>query len=432
MRRRSGHDGYAVANGLAVSLSFRDGSPARGSDTTYSPAIPMAVTSSSVLIALLTPPGRGALAVVGVAGSGALELVAQRFAPLGRRPLTDRPDGAVIFGLWAHPAGYEELVVVRHAADRLEIHCHGGLAASTAVMASLESLGATRPPGAVFIRCHVSPGSTPDRAEIELEARAALARVGGPKAARILCRQLSGSLASEMERVHSLWQEGDMIAATAAEDRLRQAARIGLRLVEPWRVVVSGPVNAGKSSLVNTLAGFARSIVSAEPGTTRDVVTTRLVLSGWEVDLIDTAGLRPPHETTSTTERIGIERALAAAADADLVLHITEMQPSLAATSATSVHRLTPFQEDAPPCIDVLSKCDLAPGVPAPPGVLRTSGRTGEGIDALIAAIVATLIPEETTDPALLSDAVPFTARQMALLSGCLSAPTGRPFKVEP
>ena len=79
------------------------------------------------------------------------------------------------------------------------------------------------------------------------------------------------------------------------------ASRVGLRLVKPWRVVVSGPVNAGKSSLVNALAGFSRSIVSAEPGTTRDVLETRIVLDGWEIDLIYTAGLREPDEVASAT-----------------------------------------------------------------------------------------------------------------------------------
>ena len=157
---------------------------------------------------------------------------------------------------------------------------------------------------------------------IELEAREALASVSGPKAARILCRQLAGVLADELERIDFLRQAGDAVAVVMATERLVLASRVGLRLVKPWRVVVSGPVNAGKSSLVNALAGFSRSIVSAEPGTTRDVLETRIVLDGWEIDLIDTAGLREPDEVASATERAGIERALAAAVTADLVLQV--------------------------------------------------------------------------------------------------------------
>ena len=90
----------------------------------------------------------------------------------------------------------------------------------------------------------------------------------------------------------------------------------------PWRVVLGGAVNAGKSSLVNALVGHARSIVTAVPGTTRDLVETRIVLDGWEVDLVDTAGLRGAAEGVDAVERAGIDRAVAAAEDADLVLRI--------------------------------------------------------------------------------------------------------------
>jgi tRNA modification GTPase len=214
-------------------------------------------------------------------------------------------------------------------------------------------------------------------------------------------------------------------------------------------------VNAGKSSLVNALAGYARSIVSAEPGTTRDAVTTRLVLGGWEIDLVDTAGLREPDEAASATERAGIERALAAAADADLVLQVGQasacqthqhasprhsnirptpndrsqppspqrdrLKPVLLWTGDRDCHRLKPVllqvrQAESCPALRVLSKSDLAPGSVAPPGAILTSAHTGAGIDLLAAAIVAALVPEATADPTLLTGPMPFTPRQVALL----------------
>lgn len=414
---------------------------------------------SDLETALLTPPGRGALAVVGVWGRGAVDLVARCFTPRGSQSLADRPDGAIVFGRWGDPARGEELVVVRHAADWLEIHCHGGFAASDAVISSLKSSLPSRPlsgPPTVETRApnaplrsaipRFPPGAwslhsaikierpaglappSPLRAQIEADARTALARAGGPQAARILCRQLAGGLADELERIASLRAAGDEAAATTAEGRLRRASRVGLRLLEPWRVVVSGPVNAGKSSLVNALAGYARSIVSAEPGTTRDLVITRLVLGGWEIDLIDTAGLREPDEAASATERAGIERALAAAADADLVLKVgpaddvTEMRPFMARISVPAVRPEEPRASSpgrisvAVPRLEVTSKGDLAPGSVAPPGAILTSAHTGAGIDALAAAIVAALLPEETADPTLLTGPVPFTPRQVALL----------------
>lgn len=358
----------------------------------------MATAPSPIRIALLTPAGRGALAVVGVAGIGAVELVRRLFTARGGRPLAERPDGSIVFGRWADPERGEDVVVVRHAADRLEVHCHGGLAASAAVIRSLESLGAARQPWGEWLEG--------DSDAIASEAREALARAAGPKAARILCRQLAGALAAELDRIGSLQVAGDMAAAGAAVQRLVRASGVGLRLTRPWRVVVTGPVNAGKSSLVNALAGYSRSIVSAEPGTTRDILETRLVLDGWEIDLVDTAGLREPAAATSATERAGIERALATAAEADLVVHV-----------AASPGPAGGFPgEGRPRDLLVASKSDLASDTAAPPGVIRTSAHTGEGLATLADAIVRSLIPEETADPPLLAGPVPFTSRHMSLL----------------
>lgn len=355
----------------------------------------MFMHSAPVRVALLTPVGRGALAVVGVAGGDALAAVARLFMPRGATQLDERTEGALVFGRWGDPERGEELVVVRHSAERLEVHCHGGLAASAAVIESLVAIGAARQSWPEWL---AGCGAR----EIEIEAREALARAGGPKAARILCRQLAGALDAELARIAGLEASGNVAGAAVARERLRRASRVGLRLVRPWRVVVAGAVNAGKSSLVNALAGYARSIVSPEPGTTRDVLETRLVLDGWEIDLIDTAGLRDA--PAGPTEAAGIERARQVTAAADLVLHVVEAR----AASAEPAHDST---------ILVRSKCDLTPGDPElPPDAIRTSAVTGEGIDALAAAIVRRLVPEERDAAALLDGPVPFTARQVDLL----------------
>lgn len=344
----------------------------------------------SVRVALLTPSGRGALAVVGVAGGGAVDTLARLFEPRGTTPLADRPDGGVAFGRWGDPERGEEVVVVRRTAESLEIHCHGGVAASEAVIQSLEAQGCLRQPWQEWL---AAGGATP----IEIEAREALAKAGGPKAARILARQLAGALQRELDRIESMRAAGDTAAAREAADRLARAARVGLRLTRPWRVVVAGEVNAGKSSLVNALAGYGRSIVSAEPGTTRDVLETRIVLDGWEIDLIDTAGLREGE--IGATERAGIDRALAAAADADLVL------------------RVGGGGVCGPRDLAVATKCDLEPPGFSPDlqfeaGVICTSAVTGAGIAELAAAIVRRLVPEEHDDPSLLAGPVPFTVGQ--------------------
>jgi len=359
------------------------------------------IHSRAVLVSLLTPPGRGALAVVGLAGSRAALLVDRAFAPRGERRVAAREDGAVAFGTWRTTG--EDVVVVRHHADLVEVHCHGGVAAATAVVASLVAIGAEE---AVWPRWLAAAGSS----ETLVEAHEALARAGGPKAARILARQAAGALDAELERIAGLRAAGDRGAADAAIATLLRASRVGLRLTRPWRVVVAGAVNAGKSSLVNSLAGHARSIVSPEPGTTRDLVETRIVLDGWEVDLVDTAGLRDPSVAAGPVERAGIDRALAAMAGADLVL------------------RVWPANAGPPPAVGsgellVVSKIDVAPaGHRWPTDAMPTSATTGAGVAELAIAVAARLVPEERADPDLLAGAVPFTPRQVEMIGGGDSA----------
>lgn len=340
--------------------------------------------------ALLTPPGRGALAVVGIAGRRACDLADRLFRSRAGRPLAARPDRSLAVGVWQAIPGSagEELVVVREAADRLEVHCHGGAAAAEAVLSSLEAAGAVRLAWPEWL-------AAIEADPIAIEARRALALAEGPRAARILGRQLAGELAAELARI------GGLAAADRgpAVDRLLAAARVGLRLVEPWRVVVTGPVNAGKSSLVNALAGHARSIVAAEPGTTRDLVVTRLVLHGWGVDLVDTAGERCDVDAASPTERAGIARAAEAAGAADLVLRI--------------VPAGSPPPEPGPRELLVITKADLVPDAAFPAVATVTSVVTGQGIAALEARIVAALVPEAATTPGLLDGPVPFTPRHV-------------------
>ena len=359
--------------------------------------------SAALHVALLTPPGRGALAAVGLVGPGAAACVDRFFTSRGG-PVAGRGDGAVCFGRWRATTGSagEELVVVRHTADRIEVQCHGGEGAAAAVIGSLAEAGAEQMAWDAWLQEAGCP-------EIELEARTALAVAGGPKAARILCRQLAGELDRELARIAALQAAGDVATAMAAAQRLLAAARVGLRLTRPWRVVAAGAVNAGKSSLVNAIAGHARSIVSAQPGTTRDLVTTRLVLDGWEVDLVDTAGLRDGDDVAGDVERAGIARAVAARGDADLVLQVVAWDDAAGRAC-----------RPAPDELLVITKGDLAGDAAEviQQDAVVTSAVTGVGLDSLVARIMERLVPEERDDPALLAGAVPFTDRQVRSIRG--------------
>lgn len=349
--------------------------------TTLSSSSRAAVQPVSVTV--LTPAGRGALAVVGVAGEGAASLVDTLFSRRGGS-LGARSDGAIAFGVWRETG--EQVVVVRHSASRLEIHCHGGLAASAAVIDGLTAAGAVRGEWEDWL-----PGGACGR-----EAAALLHAAAGPKAAMILARQAAGALDREFER---LTTTDDRVASAR---RLRAAARVGLRLTRPWRVVLAGSVNAGKSSLMNAIAGHARSIVSPTPGTTRDVIVAPLVLGGWGVELLDVAGSRDATAAASASEREGIARAATVRETADLVLRVV---PADAPNPAKA----------GPNELLVLTKCDLLHG-PPPAAAITTSAVTGEGIGDLIDAIVAKLVPEEQANPMLLSGPVPFLSQHVEAL----------------
>jgi tRNA modification GTPase len=295
----------------------------------------------------------------------------------------------------------EEVLVVR-ASRGWAVHCHGGAAAAAAILDDLDHLGANCSPAAAW---DAGGAST-----VAAEAIALLADIDAPRPARILCRQLAGQLDNELTGIAALVSQGDGVAAAQRADRLRRAARVGLRLAEPWRVVVTGPVNVGKSSLVNALAGHARSLVSPLPGTTRDVIETQLVLAGWKVVLVDTAGLRGAGDPASgATERAGIARAVAATGAADLIIRVddTGTEPTL---------------HDG---LVVWSKADLQSlEQPVPDGVLVTSSRSGAGLGALVATVMAKLVPE-ADEPGLLDGAVPFLPRHVEALNRVMA---GEPF----
>ena len=110
---------------------------------------PSTTGAQAVTVSLLTPPGRGALAVVGVRGCGAAMLVDQAFAARGARPIAALEDGAIAYGTWR--ATGEHVVVARRRADVVEVHCHGGIAAAAAVTGSLVAAGAAEVPWSAWL-----------------------------------------------------------------------------------------------------------------------------------------------------------------------------------------------------------------------------------------------------------------------------------------
>jgi tRNA modification GTPase len=232
--------------------------------------------------------------------------------------------------------------------------------------------------------------------------------------------QYHGALRREVEAIHGMLSEGNSGKAAERIERLLNLADFGLHLTRPWRVVIVGRPNVGKSSLVNALAGYQRAIEFDQPGTTRDVVSVTTAFDGWPVELSDTAGLHP---TSDEMELAGIALALDELRRADLAVWLLDAN-ILTGETAQSVEEIVAQQAEdvAAPwnrlrTLIVVNKCDLA----APPAhwegdFLAVSATVGTGLPELIETVARRLVPQ--APPA--GGAVPFTLRQIKLLREAL------------
>jgi tRNA modification GTPase len=340
--------------------------------------------------AVLTPEGRGAVATVLVEGPDATQTVARLFHSAAGKPLASYPLGAIAFGRW-HSAEGEELVVSRLTDDRIEIHCHGGKAAVAAILDSLRTAGC-----AVLSWSELLAQRAGDR--IQSQAAEALARATTERTAAILLDQFNGALASALREVMQWLGNNDEASHAAAQSAiavLESRIALGRHLTQPFRIVLAGRPNVGKSSLVNALVGYRRSIVFDQPGTTRDVVTAATALDGWPVEFADTAGIRATQESL---EQQGVVRAQASLAAADLRVLVFDGSCDWSPADRALL-------ESWPDAVVVHNKADLhaVDRSTRPPGIF-TSALTLSGIDELIQALVVRLAPA----PPAPGSAVPF------------------------
>lgn len=376
----------------------------------------------------LTPVGRGAVAVVLVAGQQAIHAVQQYFVANSRRLLSSAPLNRIFVGYWGSSDG-EELIVVRRSEDRVEVHCHGGVAAVRAVIADLIAQNCEeiswqewvrRTPAPLYLR--VTDSSVDDA--VTRAAHIALADAITTRTAAILVDQLNGALSRSIQDTVGAVEKSDWQEALRMASKLSSNSELGRHLTMPWRVVLAGPPNVGKSSLMNALAGFQRAIVTPTPGTTRDVVTLTTAIEGWPVELADTAGLRA---TSDELESAGVQLAQQMLATADVVLRVHDATCNRPEPSGVEELYLPPVPAVARrPVIDVWNKADLLSsatvvqrratandsGAAACPGVF-TSAVTGQGIAELTAAIGAALVPH----PPAADEAVPFTQSQIEAIT---------------
>lgn len=353
---------------------------------------------SDAIVALATPPGRSALALIRLSGRGAFEIGARLLHPFH----PDRPRVAVRVAV-RHPTTGEDLdlgLAICYPGpasytgeDQIEIATHGGLLVPGEVVAACVAAGARLAEPGEFTRRALQNGKVD---LVQAEATADLIDAGAPAQRRRALQQLERGLSRRLEALRDeILQLEALIAYNidfpeedegpvppeqverawhVVHDRLTRllaTAPEGERLHAGALVVIAGPPNAGKSSLFNALLGHERAIVTEIPGTTRDAIEAPAVLDGFPFRLVDTAGLR---DSPDRVERLGIEVSRRYLAGADLVLFCEEAGTVSDAGSAFLSELQTPI-------LFVSTKSDLHPP-PARPSV-AVSTVTGEGLDAV-------------------------------------------------
>ena len=373
------------------------------------------VVARETIAAIATPPGRGGIGIVRVSGKGLRRLL---HGIVGRVPVPRQAELADFSD--ADGTAIDRGIVIYFPApqsmtgeDVVELQGHGGPVVMDALLTRACELGAKiARPGEFTERAFLN-----DKIDLaQAEAVADLIDSASQRAAQAAMRSLEGEFSVQVTEIDGavldlrvfleaaidfadeeidFLGESDAVeqlqAIEACIDHLAVESRRGEALREGLDVVIAGPPNAGKSSLLNRLLAENRAIVTDVPGTTRDLLRADIEIGGVPIRLTDTAGLRADGDRVET---IGVERARTAIAQADLVLAVedaTAVPPGSAADAESAI-------DAAPNRIRVRNKVDLTGETPGGGGELvRISALRGDGVDALRSAIakISGVVPGE-------------------------------------
>ena len=361
---------------------------------------------SFTIVAPATPPAAGGVGVLRLSGPAALPIARAIVPGIGALPSPRRAYFADFVD--SHGAVLDQGLFIYFRAphsytgeDVVELQAHGSPRLLQILQAEMLRDPRVRlaEPGEFTRRAFLNGRLDLARAE----AIADLVAADSEAAVRAAAKQLRGTLSSKIRELREPLKalhadlEGLLNFPDEAEGAdaglaqrlsslgslargLLASASRGILVRRGARVVLYGPVNAGKSTLFNRLLGEARALVDDEPGTTRDAVEARLELSGLSVTLVDTAGLRC---NPARLEALGIERTRESLRTAQLAILVL---PPRAA--GREVDEWLAEAGDSP-VLRVRSKCDL--GLGAGSGDLQVSGRTGAGIGELEQAVASSL-----------------------------------------
>jgi tRNA modification GTPase len=316
-----------------------------------SPIHPGASTPDCIA-AIATPPGTGGVGVVRLSGPGAPQAAAALFRPAGKLPLDQAPDRQLLYGQVVDREGQvldTGLAFVSRAPhsytgeDTAEIQCHGSPMVLSLVLEGLFAQGVRQARAGEFTqRAFLNGKLDLTQAEGVID----LIEAETPAAARQAASHLTGTLSRRIQGIYSGLVDimahfcavldypdediddfgaqsllRDLEAQERALAHLLATGARGQMLRQGITCVLVGQPNAGKSTLLNALAGYERAIVTHIPGTTRDTIEVKVELGGYPFRLVDTAGLR---DSDDPIEQLGVERSRQAMAEADLILVVRD------------------------------------------------------------------------------------------------------------
>lgn len=373
------------------------------------------------IAAIATAIGEGGIGIVRLSGPKALAIADKLFKAASARPVEEQPSHAAAYGHVLDPADgttVDEVLLLAMRKPRsytredvVEIHCHGGPMPLRRILALVLKEGARlAEPGEFTKRAFLSGRLDLSQAEAVIDViraktdtslRMAVGHLAGAFSGRVQTfrRQILQLIAhleaaidfpeEDIEEVTARQVEKEVEQLSADIVRLLATAQTGRILREGLKTVIIGKPNVGKSSLLNTLLGENRAIVTDIPGTTRDIIEEYLNIGGVPLKVVDTAGIR---ETADAVEKIGVEKALAVVAEADLVLLLLDASAPLADEDKEVMAHLTGRQAlvlvnktDLPAVIDLGEVEAFAAGKP----VIKISALEGTGVADLEQAILA-------------------------------------------